>query len=64
MSSGSAVARHDLELHHELAHALGGRETARNLRMHCQAHNALAAERDFGREFILERVSARSRRRR
>ncbi len=53
-----------LELHHQLAHALGGRETARNLRMHCQAHNALAAERDFGREFIRERISGRFRRRR
>ncbi|HEY6725068.1 MAG TPA: hypothetical protein VI197_13620 [Polyangiaceae bacterium] len=50
-----------LELHHELAHALGGRETVRNLRMYCRAHNALAAEQDFGREFILERISGRLR---
>ncbi|HEY6724100.1 MAG TPA: hypothetical protein VI197_08705, partial [Polyangiaceae bacterium] len=51
-----------LELHHELAHALGGRETVGNLKMYCQAHNALAAEQDFGREFILERISGRFRR--
>ncbi|HEY6726565.1 MAG TPA: hypothetical protein VI197_21165, partial [Polyangiaceae bacterium] len=53
-----------LELHHELAHALGGRETVGNLRMYCRAHNALAAEQDFGREFIFERISGRFRRRR
>lgn len=50
-----------LELHHELAHALGGRETARNLTMRCQAHNALAAEHDFGREFMAGRREAASR---
>lgn len=39
-----------LELHHELAQ--GGPETAHNLSLRCQAHNALAAEHDFGREFM------------
>ena len=53
-----------LELHHEHAHALGGGETARNLTMRCQAHNALAAEQDFGREFMRERMSGCFRRRR
>jgi len=48
-----------LELHHELAHALGGAAVAKNLRMRCQAHNALAAEQDFGRDFVEEcRTSA------
>ena len=51
-----------LELHHKRAHALGGGETTRNLTMRCQAHNALAAEQDFGRDFMLERASGRARR--
>jgi hypothetical protein len=41
-----------LELHHKHAHALGGDESAENLTLWCQAHNALAAERDFGRALI------------
>ena len=41
-----------LELHHRLAHAQGGEAVADNLTLYCQAHNALAAEQDFGREFI------------
>jgi len=44
-----------LELHHELAYALGGQTAAHNLKLYCQAHNALAAERDFGREFMKAR---------
>jgi len=47
-----------LELHHELAYALGGETVASNLRLYCQAHNALAAERDFGREFMQARRGA------
>ncbi|HEU5075660.1 MAG TPA: hypothetical protein VFU02_15815 [Polyangiaceae bacterium] len=46
-----------LELHHVLAHARGGRETATNLTMYCRAHNTLAAEQDFGRSFMQERRS-------
>ncbi|HEU5073177.1 MAG TPA: hypothetical protein VFU02_03375, partial [Polyangiaceae bacterium] len=46
-----------LELHHVLAHARGGRETAMNLTMYCRAHNTLAAEQDFGREFMRKRSS-------
>jgi 5-methylcytosine-specific restriction endonuclease McrA len=38
-----------LQVHHELAHALGGRSTLENLRLLCGAHNRLLAERDFGR---------------
>lgn len=41
-----------LELHHRHAHALGGPNTACNLELRCQAHNALAAEADFGREHM------------
>jgi hypothetical protein len=38
-----------LELHHCLAFALGGPSTFDNLEVRCRAHNALAAESDFGR---------------
>src|SRR5690606_12084742 len=41
-----------LELHHVNPHALGGPSTADNLTLRCHAHNALAAEQDFGREFV------------
>jgi len=44
-----------LELHHLHAHARGGGETALNLTLRCAAHNGLAAEEDFGREFMRER---------
>jgi hypothetical protein len=43
---------HGLELHHLLAFARGGEPTERNLTLRCRAHNALAAEEDFGRDFI------------
>jgi 5-methylcytosine-specific restriction endonuclease McrA len=43
---------HRLELHHLRAFARGGEHTADNLTLRCHAHNALAAEQDFGREFI------------
>jgi hypothetical protein len=41
-----------LELHHEHAYALGGPATVANIAMRCRAHNALAAEQDYGREFM------------
>ena len=44
-----------LELHHLLAHALDGESDASNLTIRCRAHNALAAEQDFGREFMESR---------
>ena len=43
-----------LEFHHLQPFALGGPTTAENLSLRCPAHNALAAEQDFGREFIEE----------
>jgi 5-methylcytosine-specific restriction endonuclease McrA len=43
---------HRVELHHLRAFALGGEHTEQNLTLRCHAHNALAAEEDFGREFI------------
>ena len=53
-----------LELHHKHAHALGGHESVGNLALWCQAHNALAAERDFGRELILRQQVESAQRRR
>jgi len=41
-----------LELDHGIPRALGGPDDAANLSVKCRAHNALAAERDFGREHI------------
>jgi 5-methylcytosine-specific restriction endonuclease McrA len=43
---------HRLELHHLKAFAHGGSHTADNLTLRCHAHNALAAEEDFGRALI------------
>jgi hypothetical protein len=41
-----------LEAHHRHAHALGGPATLDNLELRCRAHNTLAAERDFGRDYM------------
>ena len=41
-----------LELHHEHAFALGGPPTEANISLRCKAHNDLAAEHDFGRDFM------------
>jgi 5-methylcytosine-specific restriction endonuclease McrA len=41
-----------LELDHVTARARGGTDCADNLRGRCRQHNALAAERDFGRALI------------
>ncbi|MES1187469.1 MAG: HNH endonuclease signature motif containing protein, partial [Myxococcales bacterium] len=41
-----------LELHHLRAFAVGGDHSVHNLTLRCRAHNALAAETDFGRPFM------------
>jgi 5-methylcytosine-specific restriction endonuclease McrA len=43
---------HRLEFHHLQPFAQGGAHSAANLALRCAAHNALAAEDDFGRELI------------
>jgi hypothetical protein len=43
---------HRLELHHLKAFARGGEHTEDNLTLRCHAHNALAAEEDFGKTLI------------
>jgi hypothetical protein len=44
-----------LELHHRLPFGKQGPHTPTNLTLHCPAHNALAAELDFGREHMAEK---------
>jgi 5-methylcytosine-specific restriction endonuclease McrA len=41
-----------LEFHHLTPFAAGGEHDATNLTLRCAAHNALAAEEDFGRELV------------
>ncbi len=41
-----------LELHHTQAFARGGEHRLENVTLHCRAHNALAAEEDFGKPFV------------
>jgi 5-methylcytosine-specific restriction endonuclease McrA len=45
-------ARGFLELHHHTPFARAGAATADNLRVTCRVHNALYAERDYGRSFM------------
>jgi hypothetical protein len=49
---------HRLEFHHVTPFAAGGEHRASNLTLLCGAHNALAAEEDFGREFVEEKKRA------
>jgi 5-methylcytosine-specific restriction endonuclease McrA len=41
-----------LELHHSLAFAHGGEHRLCNVTLRCRAHNTLAAEQDFGKDFV------------
>jgi hypothetical protein len=49
-----------LELHHLKPFARSGANVASNLTLRCAAHNALAAEEDFGRELITQTRDALS----
>ena len=55
-------ARAFLELDHRTPRALGGTGDATNLSVKCRRHNALAAERAFGREHIEKRKAGRKKR--
>jgi 5-methylcytosine-specific restriction endonuclease McrA len=50
-----------LELDHIDPHARGGPPTVANLRLRCRAHNALAAEHEFGRDFMAARIEVKRR---
>jgi hypothetical protein len=47
-----------LELHHLQPFAKNGAHSASNLTLRCSAHNALAAEEDFGAHVVAERRSS------
>jgi hypothetical protein len=51
------TSRSFLEFHHIEPYGRGGLTTAENLSLVCKSHNALFAERDYGRELIASRVS-------
>jgi hypothetical protein len=42
--------------HHDIPYAKGGAATIENIRLVCRAHNALLAERDFGRTFMRSKL--------
>jgi 5-methylcytosine-specific restriction endonuclease McrA len=52
-------SRRDLEFHHIVPFAMGGEMTCDNLCLMCRAHNALLAERDYGREYVKRQVAKR-----
>ena len=49
-----------LEFHHRHPHALGGGKGADNISLLCAAHNALEAERVFGREAFVSKQKSRT----
>ncbi len=52
--------RHRLEFHHhDRPYGRGGDHRPDNIRLMCRAHNTLLAERDYGREWITEKIAAR-----
>ncbi len=50
-------SRQFLQFHHVQAWALGGKTTTESLRIFCGAHNRLAAEQDFGKQKIADKVA-------
>jgi hypothetical protein len=47
-----------LEFHHLKPFSKGGDHLASNVTLRCAAHNALAAEEDFGRELVEDRKTS------
>jgi 5-methylcytosine-specific restriction endonuclease McrA len=54
------AARSRLQFHHQIPFERGGPTSTDNLELMCASHNALLAERDFGRSFIVHVRRARS----
>ena len=50
-------ARAFLQFHHETPWACGGEDDANNVRLLCQPHNRLLAERDFGVAHVSQKMS-------
>ena len=53
-------ARSRLEFHHVIAFARGGLTCEDNIVLLCKAHNALLAEREYGRSFVRARIASRA----
>ena len=53
-SGKRCCATHRLEFHHLEPFAKGGEHETANVTLRCASHNALAADEDFGREFMQE----------
>jgi 5-methylcytosine-specific restriction endonuclease McrA len=58
-SGTKCCSRRDLEFHHIVPFARDGAMTLDNLCLMCRAHNALLAERDYGRAYMKSRVAKR-----
>jgi hypothetical protein len=54
-------AREFLEVHHHEPFARGGKATVENLRLSCRAHNQFLAELDYGRGYMLQKISGAAR---
>ena len=54
------TARSPLQFHHLVPYERGGPSTADNVVLFCGPHNALQAERDYGRGLIRKRIERRS----
>jgi hypothetical protein len=50
-------ARGNLEFHHIVPFACGGEATLENICLMCRSHNALLAERDYGRSIVKRRIA-------
>ncbi len=63
-SDGERCASRDfLEIDHRHPRAFGGTNEVANLRLLCRAHNRLAAEQVFGREYVARAIRFRQRQR-
>jgi hypothetical protein len=49
-----------LEFHHQIPFARGGAHDVADLSLRCTQHNTLAAQDDFGREFVAQHRNAES----
>jgi 5-methylcytosine-specific restriction endonuclease McrA len=56
------TARTRLEVDHIVPVGKGGSRGEENLRVFCRGHNLLAAEREFGEEFMRGKIEGRKRR--
>ena len=48
--------RKGLQFHHDVPYASGGKHEAKNIRLVCQAHNRLEADRTFGAHWVQRKI--------